>query len=163
MLLLLSIGFFSGNSWPAPAGMQIGQPAPPMVAVTLDGQMFDLSGQHGKGLLVNFCATWCVMPLLDEFYRRHHDVGLAVIGISVDRLGDRSQVQKIMTAFRYPAAMLSDIQTTGFEPPDGVPSTYVVDRNGVVRDRFMAIDDELLTEVVVPLLSQMSSSALGGR
>jgi cytochrome c biogenesis protein CcmG, thiol:disulfide interchange protein DsbE len=62
----------------------------------------------------------------------------------------------MMGAFGYPAAMLSDVQTKGFDPPDGVPSTFVVDRNGVVRDRFIAIDEALLAEVVVPLLSQRS-------
>jgi cytochrome c biogenesis protein CcmG, thiol:disulfide interchange protein DsbE len=168
MPLLLSVSLFGGNSWPAPAGMQIGQPAPPMVAVTLDRQTFDLSAQHGKVILVNFWATWCVpcrkdMPVLDAFYRRHRDAGLALIGISVDRPAYRERVRKTMNAFTYPAAMLIDMQTKEFDPPDGVPSTFVVDRNGVVRDRFIAIDEALLAEVVVPLLSQTTATPPTGR
>jgi cytochrome c biogenesis protein CcmG, thiol:disulfide interchange protein DsbE len=153
-------------SWLAHAtGMQIGQPAPPMLAIGLDGRTFDLGAQHGKVVLVNFWATWCVpcrkeMPLLDAFYRQHRDAGLALIGISVDRPDRRPRVLKVMTAFAYAAAMLSDVTTKDFDPPDGVPSTFVVDRNGVVRDRFIAVDDALLAEVVLPLLSQASSPAV---
>ena len=164
-LSLLAGAALLSTSWLArAAGMQIGQPAPPMVAVGLDGQTFDLGAQHGKVVLVNFWATWCVpcrkeMPLLDAFYRRHRDAGLALIGISVDRPGLRPRVLKAMTAFAYAAAMLSDVTTKEFDPPDGVPSTYVVDRDGVVRDRFIAVDDALLADVVLPLLSQTSPPA----
>ena len=78
---------------------------------------------------------------------------------SVDRPDRRPRVLKVMTAFAYAAAMLSDVTTKDFDPPDGVPSTYVVDRDGVVRDRFIAVDDALLAEVVLPLLSQASAPA----
>jgi len=146
------------------AGMQIGRPAPPMIAIGLDGQTFDLSAQHGKVVLVNFWATWCVpcrkeMPLLDAFYRQHRDAGLTLIGISVDRPDRRPRVQKVMTAFAYVGAMLSDVTTREFDPPDGVPSTYVVDRDGIVRDSFIAIDEALLADVVVPLLSPVAPPA----
>lgn len=166
VVALLTSAALCATGWLAhAAGMQIGQPAPPMVAIGLDGRTFDLGAQHGKVVLVNFWATWCVpcrkeMPLLDAFYRQHHDAGLTLIGISVDRPDRRPRVLKMMTAFTYAAAMLSDVTTKDFDPPDGVPSTYVVDRNGVVRDRFIAIDDALLAEVVLPLLSPASSPAL---
>jgi cytochrome c biogenesis protein CcmG, thiol:disulfide interchange protein DsbE len=165
VVALLTAGALCAISWLAhAAGMQIGQPAPPMVAIGLDGRTFDLGAQHGKVVLVNFWATWCVpcrkeMPLLDAFYRQHRDAGLALIGISVDRPDRRPRVLKVMTAFAYAAAMLSDVTTKDFDPPDGVPSTYVVDHNGVVRDRFIAVDDALLAEVVLPLLSQASAPA----
>ena len=32
--------------------------------------------------------------------------------------------------------------------------SYVIDANGTVRDKFIAIDDELLNEVIVPLLKE---------
>jgi cytochrome c biogenesis protein CcmG, thiol:disulfide interchange protein DsbE len=166
VVALLTVAALCATGWLAhAAGMQIGQPAPSMVAIGLDGRTFDLGAQHGKVVLVNFWATWCVpcrkeMPLLDAFYRQHRDAGLALIGISVDRPDRRPRVQKVMTAFAYAAAMLSDVTTKDFDPPDGVPSTYVVDRSGVVRDRFIAVDDTLLLEVVLPLLSQASSPAV---
>jgi cytochrome c biogenesis protein CcmG, thiol:disulfide interchange protein DsbE len=164
MIVLVGTGALSATVWMAHAAMEIGQPAPPMVATALDGLTFDLHALHGKVVLVNFWATWCVpcrkeMPLLDQFYRQNREAGLTLIGVSVDRPRDREKVRKMMAAFVYPAAMLSDVETQDFDPPDGVPSTFVVDRNGVVRDRFIALDEALLAKVVVPLLSQPTEAS----
>ena len=57
-----------------------------------------------------------------------------------------------MTSFAYPAAMLNEIPVNGFGPPEGAPLTYVVNINGVVRDKFIATPNKLLMNVVVPLL-----------
>lgn len=168
MVVVVGVSLLGATGLLANAGMEIGQPAPPLVATGLDGQTFDLHALQGKVVLVNFWATWCVpcrkdMPVLDEFYRRHRDAGLALIGISVDRPTYRERVRKIMNAFAYPAAMLIDMQTKEFDPPDGVPSTFIVGRDGVVRDRFIAIDEALLAEVVVPLLSQLPGGPPGAK
>jgi cytochrome c biogenesis protein CcmG, thiol:disulfide interchange protein DsbE len=158
-LLLAAVGLLASAGWLAHAAVHIGQAVPPMVATGLDGQTYDLGAFRGKIVLVNFWATWCVpcrkeMPLLDEFYRRHRDQGLALIAISVDRPRDREKVRKMMRPYEYPAAMLTDVKRNGFDPPDGVPMTYVVDSNGVVRDQFIAVDETLLSQVVTPLLRQ---------
>ncbi len=133
------------------------QPAPPLVVTQLDGETFDLSKLAGKVVLVNYWATWCIpcrkeMPRLDAYYRRHHDQGLELIGISIDRPRDREKVRKTMTNFSYPAAMLNEIQTNGFGPPEGAPTTFVVDTHGMVRDKFIDVYDKLITDVVIPLL-----------
>ena len=164
MLMLVGAGALGATAWVAHAAMEIGQPAPAMVTTSLAGQTFDLHALRGKVVLVNFWATWCVpcrkeMPLLDRFYGLHREAGLVLIGISVDRPRDREKVRKMISTFGYPAAMLTDIKTQGFDPPEGVPATFVVDRNGVVRDRFIAIDEALLAKVVVPLLSQPAEAS----
>jgi hypothetical protein len=40
----------------------------------------------------------------------------------------------------------------GFGRPEGVPITYVIDTEGVVRDKFIAAPNKLLHDVVVPML-----------
>jgi thiol-disulfide isomerase/thioredoxin len=135
----------------------IGQPAPALVATELDGQSFDLGKFRDKVVLVNFWATWCVpcrkeMPKLDAFYRNYREHGVEIIGISIDRARDREKVRKTMAAVTYPAAMLNEISVNGFGAPEGVPATFVVDTNGVVRDKFIDVYDQLLTDVVLPLL-----------
>ena len=40
----------------------------------------------------------------------------------------------------------------GFGIPKGVPITWIVDRDGKVRDRMIEVRDELLNGIVVPLL-----------
>jgi thiol-disulfide isomerase/thioredoxin len=136
----------------------IGQPAPALIVTHLDGQTFDLGRLHGKVVLVNYWATWCLpcrkeMPRLDAFYRRYHSQGLEFIGISIDRGQDREKVRRTMKALSYPAAMTDDISENGFGKTEGVPTTFVVDSGGVVRDRFIDVYDKLLKDVVIPLLT----------
>ena len=133
------------------------QPAPPLVLTTLDGQAFDLEKLRDKVVLINFWATWCApcrkeIPRLGAFYRRYRERGLEVIGISIDRPSDLEKVRRQMTSIAYPVAVLKDIAVNGLGKPEGVPVTYVIDSNGVVRDKFIELRSELLNDVVVPLL-----------
>jgi thiol-disulfide isomerase/thioredoxin len=107
-------------------------------------------------VLVNYWATWCApcrkdMPKLDAFYRGHEET-MALIGISVDRERDLPKVRKVMTSLAYPVALLKDVTVDGFGQPEGVPITWIVDADGKVRDRMIDVRDELLHDLVVPLL-----------
>ena len=144
----------SASSYSAPA---LNEAAPRLVLTALDGTAFDLTKQRGKVVLINYWATWCApckveMPTLDAFFRRYHNQGLEIIGISVDFKGDIAKVPKAAKSVAYPVALLSAITDNGFGPPEGVPLTYVIDTEGVVRDKFIAAPDKLLHDVVVPLL-----------
>jgi len=110
-------------------------------------------------VLINYWATWCApckveMPTLSAFYRRYHDQGLEIIGISVDFKADIAKVPKAASTLAYPAALLGAITENGFGPPEGVPLTYVIDAEGIVRDKLIAAPNKLLNDVVVPLLPQ---------
>jgi cytochrome c biogenesis protein CcmG, thiol:disulfide interchange protein DsbE len=142
---------------PVRSAPALNETAPALVLTDLDGRAFDLAKQRGKVVLVNYWATWCApckveMPTLDAFFRRYHDAGLEVIGISVDFKNDVAKVPKAAKTVTYPVALLKAITDNGFGPPEGVPLTYVIDINGVVRDKFIAAPDKLLHDVVVPML-----------
>jgi cytochrome c biogenesis protein CcmG, thiol:disulfide interchange protein DsbE len=133
------------------------QPAPPLTATELDGQVFDLSKMHGKVVLVNYWATWCgpckkEMPTLNEFYRRHHSEGLEIIGISTDRPEDYGKMRKVSRSLVYPTALFDQLSNNGFGAPEGFPLTYVIDSNGVIRNKFIDAREQLLKDVVLPLL-----------
>jgi thiol-disulfide isomerase/thioredoxin len=141
--------------------VEVGQPAPPLAAPELDGRAFDLNAMRGKVVIVNFWATWCVpcraeMPALDAFYRRYHEQGVEMIGISADRPRDRGDVVKMMQPLAYPAAMLRDATANGFGPPEALPTTFVIGPAGFVRVRFRAdqaaVTEQSLSAAVLPLL-----------
>jgi len=159
MILAALVGLFApviggGIARAAPA---MDQPAPPLIATALDGETFDLAKLRGKVVLVNFWATWCApcrkeMPVLDAFYKRYRGQGLEVIGISVDFPRDSAKMRKAGGTVAYPTALANEISVNGFGPPEGVPVTYVIDSEGVVRDKFIAVPSKLLHDVVLPLL-----------
>jgi len=131
--------------------------APPLVLTALNGETIDLAKLRGKVVLVNYWATWCApcrkeMPTLDAFYRRYHDQGLEIIGISIDFERDMKKVHRVAGSITYPAAVLAGISEEGFGHPQGVPVTYVIDTEGIVRDKFIAVPNKLLHDVVLPLL-----------
>jgi cytochrome c biogenesis protein CcmG, thiol:disulfide interchange protein DsbE len=145
----------------ARSGADVGEKAPALIVPELSGQIFDLGALRGRVLVVNFWATWCPpcrkeMPTLNAFYERYHRQGLEMIGLSVDRSRDESDVRKVMQSFSYPAAMLDDAENNGFGSPTELPVTYVVDAEGVVRAKLTPdsnpITEKSLDDAVLPLL-----------
>ena len=159
LIALVVVALNGGLAAAAPAnvGIENGAPAPPLVVTEFDGTAFDLAKFRGKVVLVNYWATWCApcrkeMPTLDAFYRRYHARGLEMIGISVDFQRDLDKARKLAKTVDYPTAHTGGITNDGFGTQNGVPVTYVIDLDGVVRDKFIATPDKLLNDVVVPLL-----------
>ena len=143
------------------ASPTVGQPAPALRVTDLNGQPFDLSALRGKVVVVNFWATWCPpcraeMPALNAVYRQYHDKGVEVIALSAERSRARSDVRKAMQKFVFPAAMLCDAKANGFGDPDGLPDTYVIDAQGVLRAKFLIgkpqITEKSLSDALIPLL-----------
>ncbi len=151
-LLLASAAFASANAAPS-----INSAAPDLVLSELGGEIFDLGKLRGKVVLVNYWATWCApckkeMPVLNSFYRRYHEQGLEIIAISADRPQDFARMRRTSGTLAYPTSTLDRISKDGFGPPVGFPLTYVIDRDGIVRDKFIDVREELLHDVVLPLL-----------
>jgi thiol-disulfide isomerase/thioredoxin len=141
----------------AHAAPQIDEPAPSLVVTTLDGSTFDLGKLRGKVVMVNYWATWCApcrkeMPKLDVFYKKYKSQGLEIVGISIDFERDLEKARKVARTVAYPMAVAKAITDDGFGIPKGVPVTWIIDTDGKVRDRFIEVRDELLNDIVVPLL-----------
>jgi peroxiredoxin len=141
----------------AHAAPEIDKAAPALVVKALDGQTFDLAKLRGKVVLVNYWATWCApcrkeMPKLDAFYRRYHEQGLEIIGISIDFPRDADKARKVARTLAYPLALSQAISENGFGEQKAVLFTWVVDTDGKIRDMMIDVRDELLNGIVVPLL-----------
>ena len=154
LLVLVGIAPLPASARAAP---KIDEPAPPLVLTTLDGSTFDLGKLHGKVVMVNYWATWCApcrkeMPKLDAFYKKYQSQGLEIVGISIDFERDLEKARKAARGIAYPIALAKAITTNGFGMPEGVPITWIIDTDGKVRDRFIEVRDELLNDIVVPLL-----------
>jgi thiol-disulfide isomerase/thioredoxin len=171
-LMFLTVALAALTALDAQAATELGQPAPALLVQELNGQTFDLAALRGKVVVINFWATWCPpcrqeMPILDAFYRRHHGEGLEMIGLAANRMHERSDVTKVMDSFSYPAAMLRDCKSNGFNDPTELPITYIVDAQGIVRAKLTPdetpVTEQRLSQAVLPLLSERTASHDSGQ
>lgn len=118
---------------PAPA---VGHPAPDVAAVTLSGHPVTLSALRGTPVVLNMWATTCTwcrveMPLLDRFARAHPTVRV----IELDEGEDRTTVSAYARALglHLPIWLDQESLAAGAYGLTGLPDTYMIDRDGVVR------------------------------
>lgn len=116
---------------------------PALTVTTLDGGSFDLSKQSGKWVIVNYWATWC-SPCLKELpdisaYVTAHKDKVAAIGLDFED-SDKADVEKFLKThvLSYPVAQIDiDNPPKDFDPPKGLPNTYIVAPDGHVAKVFM--------------------------
>ena len=118
--------------------VDIREEAPDFTLKGLDGTNLRLEEYRGKVVLINFWASWCgpcrqEMPLLDRLHHRYEDTGFAVLGINVE--GERAPAQKIVdkTKVTFPVLIDENQKVSELYSLEAMPSTVVVDRDGVVR------------------------------
>lgn len=134
--------------------------APDFRVVDLNGQPLRLSSFRGKVVLLNFWATWCApclveMPIFSSWKRQYGPRGFKAIGISMDdgapparRVADRLKLD-------YPIAMCDERLAALYGDVLGLPLTFLIDRDGVVRARFRGeTDSKIIENRVLALLAQ---------
>lgn len=102
---------------------------------------------RGKVTVVSFFASWCgpcrrEMPELDAFYRAHAAKGLQVFGIGVDvRPADAERfIDEVKPSF--PIAIDPEAESMGLFGVKGMPTTYLIGRDGRIVARLIGINAE---------------------
>lgn len=159
-------GWWLQNSWanrmpdqpPAPAGVKayaVGDSAGGYVLPDLDGNNTALAKWHGKVVLLNFWASWCVpclkeMPLLAKFQREHTADGMQVVGVAMEQPQSAAAFMK-RVAVGYPTLIGIDaepVPTTAFGDTAGLlPYSVLIDRDGrVLETKLGPLDEGLLDD-----------------
>jgi len=160
--LPLAFAFLSGFAvWGAE--VSVGNPVPSIEAKLLDGTKISIGAGADKVAIVNFWATWCApcraeMPAIQTYYDRHKSQGLQVIGFSMDDPRDLARVREVAQSFSFPIALKADADFKGLGRIWRMPSTFVIDRSGVLRknghEGQPTVDLEALESLVTPLLER---------
>ena len=142
MLLVLTLTYSSIN------GFSDEQKAPDFSLKSLDGLDITFSDYSGKVLFLNFWASWCPpclheIPGFVEVYEKYKDQGLVILGVSVDQGGpevvkDFAEKYKIT----YPLAMVNQQIIEDYRPGNSIPFTFVIDKQGKIRDKHLGYMDK---------------------
>jgi len=177
LALVVFIGY---RIWPQGAAAfgvaSANAPVPAFELATLDGQTISSHALRGKVVLVNFWATWCPpcrveMPGFQAEYDRRQKDGFVVLGIATD--GDRDQVDRFLTEHHitYPIAMASGTVVQRFGGVNVLPTSFLIDREGRIRNEVRgffaplalreAVDHLLADTTTTPQPSPLARRALG--
>jgi cytochrome c biogenesis protein CcmG, thiol:disulfide interchange protein DsbE len=126
-----------------PAG--IGANAPDFTLQDPDRKIA-LNQFRGQVVVLNFWATFCApcveeMPSLVEMQRRMKAKGIEVVAVSVDQ--DADAYHRFVRDHNIDLVTVRDPQQTlaGLYGTFKFPETYVIDRNGVMRRKFIGAID----------------------
>jgi len=128
----------------------VGSKAPDFKATTVDGvpATKTIDSYKGDVVLLNIWATWCLpcrteVPSIQALHDRFAARGLKVVAVSVDNPGTSDEIRKFRDQYGLTFEILHDesgnikrdYQTTG------VPETFVIGRDGVIRKKVIAAAD----------------------
>jgi cytochrome c biogenesis protein CcmG, thiol:disulfide interchange protein DsbE len=151
--LVLSAGCYSNSRPP-----HVGSPAKEF-SVTDSDHTVNLNQYRGQVVLVNFWATWCPpcveeLPSLMTLQERMKGRGLVVVGVSIDVDGDAYHRFLKLHGINFVTVRDPDQKVAGMYGTSGWPETYIIDRQGVLRRKFVGPVDWNAPDVVA-FLSRM--------
>jgi peroxiredoxin len=146
---------------------QEGTQAPGFNLRDLKGNVVTLEHYKGKVVLLVFWAPWCAscrvdLPELEQLYNKYQDEGFAVIGINVDASTARVAAFLRKAPLKYAILVDSKGETAEAYRLSGLPTIFIIDREGVVKHRHSGYEKEFLgiyDKEIQELLNQASSKA----
>jgi thiol-disulfide isomerase/thioredoxin len=131
----------------APQKDILGTPAPDFELETISGERVNLKSLRGKVVVLDFWAVWCgpceeSMPFFQKLQDQYGNEGLEVVGLHVD---DRMPEPKEVQAFLDERSIHYRNLVSTTEVDDkfmiyAMPTTYLIDREGVIRKRHVGFN-----------------------
>jgi cytochrome c-type biogenesis protein len=142
-------------------------PAPDVEFEALDGKPIRLSSLRGRVVLLNFWATWCQpcraeIPEFNDLQRDLNSKGLSVIGVSVSPVDTSDSILSFQKDIKQDYTVLRGAEEIGskFGNGPGLPVTYILDREGRIRQKFIGPQTrESFEAAIKPLLDETPATA----
>src|SRR5713226_7208638 len=141
--------------------------APDVEFQALDGKPFHLASLRGRVVLLNFWATWCVpcrteIPEFNVIQRELEPKGLSVVGVSVSPVDTADAIRSFQKDVKQEYTVIRGAEEIGakFGNGPGLPVTYVLDREGRIRQKFIGPQTRASFEAAIkPLLDEAPATA----
>jgi cytochrome c-type biogenesis protein len=143
-------------------------PEPDVTFKNLQGENVALSSMKGKVVLLNFWATWCEpcrseIPVLIGLQDKYATKGFTMLGASMDEDGakvvdpfiheTKFNVDGQEKTMDYPIVLGTDAITDKFGGLLGMPTSYLISRDGKIVKRYIGVVDP--SQVVKDVESQL--------
>lgn len=134
--------------------------APGWAVQLTDGRTLTSEQLRGKVVLVNYWATWCPyclkeMPVIEEFWKDHREKGFEVLAVSVDDPPEKVAQYIKDHGYAFPAAAMDPSVYAAFGRAGSIPTSFIVDRDGVIRHKIAGqVHYPRLEKLVLPLLEK---------
>jgi cytochrome c-type biogenesis protein len=132
---------------------------------TLAGQPFRLKELQGQVVLLNFWATYCIpcreeIPALNALQHELQSQGLKIVGASLDDdIDGVNAYQQEVAKFEYQVLLGGSDAKVKFQQ-SVLPTTYLIDRQGRIRQKIIGARDKAGWEAAVkPLLAETPATA----
>lgn len=143
MLLASAATFFA----PPAEALLIGAKAPAFTLQDMRGENVSLSDFKGQIVILNFWATWCPpcrqeMPELNKMdaeLKKSGEATFLAINLTDGRRETKAKVSQFMESNKYGFRVLLDPEADTAEifTIRGIPTTLVIDREGVLREQIV--------------------------
>jgi cytochrome c biogenesis protein CcmG/thiol:disulfide interchange protein DsbE len=138
----------------------IGRPAPDFTLSTLEGDgTIRLSDLRGQIVVLNFWASWCAAcrvehPNFVVAWNRYRDRGVVFLGVVYQDSPSAARGYMQEMGGDWPNVVDPDTRTALAYGVFGVPETFFIDRDGVIRHKQIGASSyDLLIEQIQNLLS----------
>jgi len=157
-------GFVSGDGSVVVLDVQARNPSPNIGGLDFDGNAIQLSDYSGDVVVLNVWASWCApcraeAPALEEVAIQFAEQGVQFIGLNTRNSTTAAQAFTKKFGVSFPSIIDTDgklqLQFNGTLPPQAIPSTIVIDKNGKVAARALGIvSAPTLRAMIEPLLDE---------
>jgi thiol-disulfide isomerase/thioredoxin len=142
------------------AAGEIGSRLPDFSVTDLQGRKISSADLRGNVVLIDFWATWCQpckreMPGYQKLADRYGSRGFAVVGFKFDTMMDSEDPVLFAKRIgvRYPLAVAIDDLKQKFGGIEGLPTTMLYDRHGILRKKVVGFEYTNVIELELkPLL-----------
>jgi thiol-disulfide isomerase/thioredoxin len=126
---------------------EVGSRLPDFSVKDLQGREVSSAALRDKVVIIDFWATWCQpckkeMPGYQKLLDRYGSRGLVVIGFKLSMMTDTEEPAQFARKIgvRYPLAVVSDDLQAKFGGIEGIPTTMLYDRRGILRKKVIGFE-----------------------
>jgi peroxiredoxin len=156
-LCILLVALAAGCGEKAPR-LEHGEPPPAFSLARLDGGTAAFPGQFtGRVVVIRFWADWCPfceseMQAIEPVYRRYRDKGLVILAVNVrqEAATARAFIDKLDVS--YDTLLDSGGEVARAYGVLGLPTSFVIDRNGRLHARIIGESTPEVFEHIVRAL-----------